>query len=90
MSSFTQATLDSIDLTKALGQTGLEAMHPTLGRVHILEAVGWQRKVSYELKSEVVHAVSADDVFLNVEMGETWVHALELKTFNFERDFVGQ
>lgn len=87
MSSFTQATLDSVNLTEAFGQVGLEAMHPTLGRVHIVGAEGWKRKVMYETKSDAVHDVNSDTVFFDVEMDEVWVHALELKTFNFERDF---
>jgi len=87
MSSFTQATLNSVNLTEAFGQVGLEAMHPTLDRVSILEADGWKRKVSYERKSEVSHKTTTDEVFFDVEMNEAWVHALELKTFNFERDF---
>jgi len=82
-----QEKLNQIDLTTLIGAVGLEAMHPTLGRVHILEAQGWQRKVSYELKSEAVHDTTRDVVFFDVEMNEAWVHALELKTFNFERDF---
>lgn len=90
MNSFTQATLDSVDLTEAFGQIGLEAMHPTLGRVSILEADGWKRKVSYEVKSEAAHNTTTDEVFFDVEMDEAWVHVLELKTFNFERDFVKQ
>jgi hypothetical protein len=83
----THSELNKIDLATLIGAVGLEAMHPTLGRVHILEAKGWRRKVSYELKSEVVHDTARDAVFFDVEIDEAWVHALELKTFNFERDF---
>ncbi len=88
MEHYSQVEMDQIDLTTLIGAVGLEAMHPTLGRVHIVGTEGWQRKVLYEIKSEAVHDTTSDTVFFDVEMDEKWVHALELKTFNFERDFV--
>ena len=88
MEHYSQVEMDQIDLTTLIGAVGLEAMHPTLGRVHIVGAEGWKRKVLYEIKSEAVHDAENDTVFFDVALDEIWVHALELKTFNFERDFV--
>ena len=70
-----------------IAKVGLEAIHPTLGRVHILEADGWKRKVSYtiELTVEKDKLVS-DEIFSNVEIQETWVNAFELRTFDLDRD----
>lgn len=87
MTDYSQVEMDQIDLANLIAAVGLEAMHPTLGRVHIIEAADWKRKVLYEVKSEAVHDAVSDTVFFDLEMDEVWVHALELKTFNFERDF---
>ena len=83
----TQKKLNEIDLTALIGAVGLEAMHPKFGRVHIVEAQGWRRRVSYEIKSDANYDASRDAVIFHTEMDEVWVHALELITFNFERDF---
>lgn len=87
MEHYSPVELEQVDLTSLIAAVGLEAMHPTFGRVHIVEAEGWKRKVLYEIKSDAVHDAESDTVFFDVEMNDVWVHALELKTFNFERDF---